>query len=157
MSILKKKIDAIDSKIIFLLQRDGRMPNNKIAKHVGIAESTVRSRLDKLTKNGLIRIVAVSDPFELGFDIAGNIKINVDIKKVDNVIRELKNMKEIWYAVLTTGGTDIDADFIVESRDELRTLILEKINKIDGVNKTETSMIMDFIKREYTWGTSVKK
>ena len=49
--------------------------------------------------------------------------------------------------------SDIDADFIVESRAELRTLLMDKINKIDGVNNTETSMIMDFIKRDFTWGT----
>ena len=150
---MKKKIDNIDGKIIALLQMDGRMPNKRIAEKVGIAESTVRSRLDKLIKNRLIRIVAVSEPFDLGFEIAGNIKINIDIKKVDNVLKKLKDMKEIWYAVMTTGRIDIDADFIVESREELRTLILDKINKIDGVNTTETAMIVEFIKKEYTWGT----
>jgi Lrp/AsnC family transcriptional regulator for asnA, asnC and gidA len=149
----KKKIDKIDREIIAILQKDGRIPNKKIAEIVGIAESTVRARLDKLIDNKLIQIVAVGNPFDLGFEIAGNIKIRVDIKKVDNVLKKLNCMKEIWYAVLTTGGTDIDADFIVESRAELRTLLMDKINKIDGVNNTETSMIMDFIKRDFTWGT----
>ena len=150
---MKYFIDEIDGKIISLLQKDARISNTKIAENVGIAESTVRSRLDRLLKNKIIRLVAVSDPFVLGFEYAGNLKIHVDYRKVDSVIQKLKEMDEIWYAVLTTGNADIDADFIVKSRSEVRDLIYGKINKIDGVLRIDASMIIEFIKRKYTWGT----
>ena len=151
----KLNIDALDSEMILLLQKDGRMSNIAIAKELGIAESTVRTRLKRLIDNKLVQIVAVSNPFDLGFQVAGNFKISIDLKKKDAIMKELVGIKELWYVVLTTGGTDVDADFIVSSFEDLESLIFEKINKIDGINKIETSLIMQYGKHKFDWGTAL--
>ena len=67
----KKDIDSIDSKMINFLQKDGRLSNTDMAKNLGISEATVRSRLKRLIDEEFIQIVAVSNPFKLGFEIAG--------------------------------------------------------------------------------------
>ena len=149
-----KKIDQVDCGIIKLLQKDGRLSNTTIGKRLGISEATVRTRLNRLIKEEFIQIVAVSNPIKLGFQIVGNIRMHVDIKKTENVIKELKKLEPIWFIVQTTGGTDIYAEFIVKSLDELNSLAFEKINKIDGITRTDTSLIMKFIKRHYDWGTA---
>ncbi len=149
-----EKIDKIDCKIINLLQKNGRLPNTTIAKKLGISESTVRTRLNRLIKEEFIQIVAVSNPIKLGFQIVGNIRMHVDIKKTENVVRELSKLDQIWFIVQTTGGTDIYAEFIVKSLDELNSLGFDKINKIDGIIRTDTSLILKFIKRKYDWGTA---
>ncbi|MFH1951851.1 MAG: Lrp/AsnC family transcriptional regulator [Pseudomonadota bacterium] len=149
-----ENIDKIDCKIINLLQKDGRLPNTTISKKLGISESTVRTRLNRLIKEEFIQIVAVSNPIKLGFQIVGNIRMHVDIKKTENVIRELSKLDSIWFIVQTTGGTDIYSEFIVKSLDELNSLAFDKINKIDGIIRTDTSLILKFIKRRYDWGTA---
>ena len=68
----KKDIDAIDGKMINLLQKDGRLSNIEIAKEPAISEATVRTRLKRLLGEEYIQIVAVSDPFKLGFEMAGD-------------------------------------------------------------------------------------
>lgn len=151
----KLKLDSLDSKMIQLLQKDGRMSNTAIAKELKIAESTVRTRLKRLIDNEVIQIVAISNPFDLGFQVAGNFKINIDIRKKDSIMQELVAIKELWYVVLTTGGTDVDADFIVPSFEDLEPLIFEKINKIDGIRSIQTSMIMEYGKHKFDWGTAV--
>jgi len=70
-----KKLDRLDCELIGLLQTDGRMPNNAIAQKLGISEYTVRRRMKRLIDGGVIRIVAVANPIDLGFEIAGNLKI----------------------------------------------------------------------------------
>ncbi len=149
------KIDAVDSEMILMLQKDGRISNIAIAKKLGIAESTVRTRLKRLIDNKIVQIVAVSSPFDLGFQVAGNFKINIDLKKKDTVMKELVAIKELWYVVLTTGGTDVDADFIVPSFEDLEDLIFEKINKIDGIKQIQTSLIMQYGKHAFDWGTAI--
>lgn len=149
----KIKIDAVDSEMILLLQKDGRISNTAIAKKIGIAESTVRTRLNRLIDTKVIKIVAVSNPFDLGFQVAGNFKITIDIQKKDAVMKELAAIKELKYVVLTTGGTDVDADFILSSFEDLEPLIFEKINKIDGIKQIETSLILQWGKNEFDWGT----
>ena len=149
----KIKIDAVDSEMILLLQKDGRISNTDIAKKIGMAESTVRTRLNRLIDNQVIKIVAVSNPFDLGFQVAGNFKITIDIQKKDAVMKKLAAIKELKYVVLTTGGTDVDADFILSSFEDLEPLIFDEINKIDGIKQIETSLILQWGKNEFDWGT----
>ena len=151
----KKALDSVDCQMIELLQKDGRISNTEIAKRIGISEATVRTRLNRLIEEEFIQIVAVSNPIMLGFDIVGNIRIHVDIKKMDKIIKELKKLKPLWFIVQTTGGTGIDTEFVAKSLDELNELIFEKINKIDGIIKTETSLFLKYIKRQYDWGTAL--
>lgn len=151
----KKKIDAIDCRMIELLQRDGRISNTEIAKQIGISEGTVRTRLSRLIKEEYIQIVAVSNPMKLGFNIVGAIRIHVDTVKMNHVIGELKRIKELWFLVHTTDGTCIDSEFIVKSLDDLNVLLLEKINQIEGIIRLETSIFMKYIRRRYDWGTAL--
>ncbi|CAB1063707.1 hypothetical protein D1BOALGB6SA_8491 [Olavius sp. associated proteobacterium Delta 1] len=151
----KRPLDQLDCQMIELLQKDGRISNTDIAKKIGMSEATVRTRLNRLIQEEFIQIVAVSNPIKLGFKIVGNIRIHVEIKKMDRIIKELKNLKPLWFVVQTTGGTGIDTEFVAKSLDELNELIFEKINKIDGVLKTETSLFLNYIKRQYDWGTAL--
>lgn len=151
----KKTIDAVDCRMIQLLQKDGRISNTEIAKQIGISEATVRTRLNRLIKEELIQIVAVSNPLKLGFKIVGHIRIHVDIRKMDAIVAQLKRLKPLWFIVQTTGGTGIDTEFVVKDLDELNHLIFERINRIDGVQRTETEMFLNYIKRQYDWGTAL--
>jgi Lrp/AsnC family transcriptional regulator for asnA, asnC and gidA len=149
-----KKLDRLDCRLIRLLQTDGRMPNNAIAHELEISEFTVRRRLKRLLDEGTIRIVAVADPINLGFEIAGNLKIRIDLKKADRVLEQLKEIDALIWVALTTGGTDVDADFIVRSLKEFQELIFKRISKIDGILSTETSLMVDLVKDTYDWGTA---
>ena len=149
-----KKLDRVDCALIRLLQKDGRMPNNAIAQELGISEFTVRRRLKRLLDSGTIKIVAVANPMNLGFEIAGNLKIRIDLKKADDVLEKLKKLDALIWVALTTGGTDIDVDFVVRSLKEFQELVFKKISKIDGVLSTEASLMVDLVKDEHDWGTA---
>ena len=153
---MRVKIDKTDCRIIELLQKDGRMPNTLIAKNLGISEATIRSRLNRLIKEEYIQIVAVSNPLKLGFDIVGILKITVDVKKIENVSEELSKIDQIWYVVHATGSSDIYAEFNAKTIDELNDFIANKVHKIDGLLKTETSLILKYVKRRYDWKTAVE-
>ena len=151
-----KKIDKTDCDIIRILQKDGRLSNTTIAKKLGVSEATVRARLSRLINEEYIQIVAVGNPIKLGFDIVGMIRFEIDLSKVDSIIRELKKLKPIWFIVQTTGNIDIYAEFNIKSLYELNVLINKKINKIDGIIRTETSLILGYAKRQYDWGTALE-
>lgn len=152
----KKNLDAVDCRMIEILQKDGRASNTEIAKAIGISEATVRTRLNRLIDEGVVQIVAVSNPLKLGFEIVGNLRIHVDIKKMERILEELKKIRALWYIVQTTGGTGIDGEFVLKDLEELNDLIFEKINKIDGVLRTETNLFLNFVKRQYDWGTALE-
>ena len=80
--------------------------------------------------------------------------MRIDIKHGAEIIEELKKIKRLHYLVQTTGATDITADFIVRSREELHSLLFEQIGQIDGIKSTETSLMIQYVKDQYDWGTA---
>jgi Lrp/AsnC family transcriptional regulator for asnA, asnC and gidA len=149
-----KKIDGLDRRLIQILQKDGRMPSKAIAAELGTSEFTVRRRLRRLLEDGTIRIVAVANPIDLGFEIAGNLKIKIDLKKTEEVLEKLKKIDALIWVALTTGGTDIDVDFIARSLREFKEIIFKQISRIDGVLSMETSLMVELIKDKHDWGTA---
>ena len=147
-------LDKTDRGMINLLQKDGRMPIVSLAKKLNISETTARSRLKHLIDSKIINIVAVSNPIELGFEIIGSLKLSVDLKKKDQIMEELKKIDAVNYIALTTGGTDIEVEFVARSLVEFKTLIFEKISQIDGVKSAETSLIVEIVKDTWDYGTA---
>ena len=144
-------LDKVDLQIIRILQRDGRTPNTDIARDLGVSESTVRNRISRLIDKKVIQIVAVADPFKLGLDVAAIIKIHSDVKKVETVAAELSKINEIWYVALATGRSTFDVEVYVKNIHQLHQLLEKQIWPIDGIEQTETSVVMSYIKREYCW------
>lgn len=144
-------LDKVDLQIIRILQRDGRTPNTDIAKDLGVSESTVRNRISRLIEKKVMQIVAVADPFKLGLDVAAIIKIHSDVKKVETVASELSKIDEIWYVALATGRSTFDVEVYVKNIHQLHQLLEKRIWPIDGIEQTETSVVMSYIKREYCW------
>jgi Lrp/AsnC family transcriptional regulator for asnA, asnC and gidA len=153
----RKKLDELDCRLIQLLQKDGRMPSKAIAGELGTSEFTVRRRLRRLLEGGTIRIVAVANPIDLGFEIAGNLKIKIDLKKTESVLNALKKIDSLIWVALTTGGSDIDADFIARSFVEFKEIIFGQISRIEGVLSIETSLMVELVKDKHDWGTAAKK
>ncbi len=150
----KRDIDGIDSRIIGLLQKNGRLSNIEIAKKLKISEATVRARIKRLIDEEYVQIVAVSNPFKLGFEMTGDLYIHAEMKKLGSVVAELKKMKELWYITMMTGEATINAEFIVKNRDGFNDLVYGRISKIDGVVRIGTSLNMQYIKRRYDYGTA---
>ena len=149
----EKQIDDLDAGIISRLQIDGRTSNTELAKTLKVSEATIRARLKRLTDDNTIQIVAVSNPFKLGFEVTGDLNIRVNMKKMDNVITALEGFKELWYIVVTTGDCNINAEFVVKNLTELHDLVYNKLSLIDGIEQIDTSIIMKYIKRRYDFGT----
>lgn len=152
----KRNIDELDANIIAILQKDGRTSNTDIAKLLDVSEATIRGRVKRLTEDEIIQIVAVSNPLKLGFEITGDLYITVDMKKMDNVIAELRNFRELWYIVTTTGRFNLNAEFVVSDLEALNDLVYNRLSHIDGIEQIETSVIMKYIKRRYDFGTPLE-
>ena len=153
MTSANTPLDAVDRGMIRLLQKDGRMPIVQLAKEMKISETTARTRLKRLIQEEIINVVAVSNPIKLGFEIIGNLKLNIDLKKKDAILERLKGIDQLNYIALTTGGADLDVEFIARSLDEFKALIFDHICKIDGVNSSEASLIVEIVKNTWDYGT----
>jgi Lrp/AsnC family transcriptional regulator, regulator for asnA, asnC and gidA len=144
-------LDDKAKRIIELLQADGRMSYSAIAKDVGLSEAAVRHRVQKLIEGGVVQIVAVTDPMQMGFARQAMIGIKVT-GNVQDVAAELGEMDELDYIVITTGRFDILAEMVAESDDDLLDIVSRQIGAIGGVVTTETFVYLRLVKQTYAWG-----
>jgi Lrp/AsnC family transcriptional regulator for asnA, asnC and gidA len=144
-------LDDTAKRIIELLQGDGRLSYSAIAKDVGLSEAAVRHRVQKLIEAGVIQIVAVTDPLQMGFARQAMIGIKIT-GDVQEVAAKLGAMDELDYIVITTGRFDILAELVATSDEELLDIISKRVSTIEGVVTTETFVYMRLVKQTYAWG-----
>ncbi len=143
-------MDELDTKIIAMLQEDGRSSNAGIARRVGVSEGTVRRRLKRLVDDEYIRVVALLDPGKMGYASEALIGVQVDPDKTDQVSADLAELDEINWVSITTGSFDIFAWATLESSQELGIFLRSKVGTIPGVRRTETFVNLMVKKRWYS-------
>ena len=145
-------IDAVSKAIIEQLQEDGRRPYAAIGKAVGLSEAAVRQRVQKLLDQGVMQIVAVTDPLTLGFRRQAMVGIKVD-GDIDPVSEALAALDEVEYVVITAGSFDLLVEIVCEDDDHLLEMINKRIRALPGVRSTESFVYLKLRKQTYTWGT----
>jgi Lrp/AsnC family transcriptional regulator for asnA, asnC and gidA len=144
-------LDGVSKEIIAQLQQDGRRSYSSIGKAVGLSEAAVRQRVQRLIESGVMQIVAVTDPLELGFARQSMIGIKVRGSLLEAADR-LAALEEVDYVVVTSGPFDILIEAVCESDDHLLELLSDRIRAIPGVESTETFMYLKLVKQTYSWG-----
>jgi Lrp/AsnC family transcriptional regulator, regulator for asnA, asnC and gidA len=144
-------VDDTSRAIIEQLQEDGRRPYASIGKAVGLSEAAVRQRVQKLVDSGVMQIVAVTDPMQIGFARQAMIAISVS-GDVEAVAEHLSTIDEVDYIIITAGSFDVIAEVVVEDDEHLLSLVNRRIRAIDGVVRTETFLYLKLVKQTYNWG-----
>jgi Lrp/AsnC family transcriptional regulator for asnA, asnC and gidA len=145
-------LDAPNRAIIEALQRDGRQPYGAIAESVGLSEAAVRRRVQRLREAGVMQIVAVTDPLQLGFTRQAMVGISVE-GDVRRVADQLSELPEVDYVVMCAGSFDLLAEVVCEDDERLLALLNDAVRSIPGVRATETFLYLKLAKQTYTWGT----
>ncbi len=146
------QLDDVSKAIIEQLQEDGRRSYAEIGKAVGLSEAAVRQRVQKLTETGVMQVVAVTDPMQLGFfrQAMIGLRCSGDTRAIAD---KLAAIDSVDYVVLTAGSFDIMAEVVCESDEDLINLLNEQIRKLEGVVSTETFVYLKLHKQLYNWGT----
>ncbi|WP_037363994.1 Lrp/AsnC family transcriptional regulator [Amycolatopsis orientalis] len=145
-------VDDISKQIIAQLQEDGRRPYATIGKAVGLSEAAVRQRVQRLSDSGVIQIVAVSDPLQVGLFRQAMVAITVD-GPLDPIADALAEMDEIDYVVLCAGRFDVLCEVLCADDEALLDVISNRIRTLPGVRTAETLVYLKLRKQSYQWGT----
>src|SRR5690242_21890856 len=115
-------LDDVSKAIIEQLQQDGRRSYAAIGKVVGLSEAAVRQRVQRLVESGVMQVVAVTDPLQLGFarQAMVGLKVTGPLEPVADAVAEIA---EVDYVVVTAGSYDLLVEVVAESDEHLLELI----------------------------------
>jgi Lrp/AsnC family transcriptional regulator, regulator for asnA, asnC and gidA len=145
-------LDDVSKRIIEQLQEDGRRPYGAIGKAVGLSEAAVRQRVQRLTQSGLMQIVAVTDPMQVGLFRQAMIAIKAD-GPLEPIAEALGDMDEIDYVIICAGRYDLLCEAVCEDDSHLLDLLSNRIRGVPGIKDVETLIYLKLHKQSYQWGT----
>jgi Lrp/AsnC family transcriptional regulator for asnA, asnC and gidA len=144
---IKLKLDDLDYKIIDMLARGGRIPNNEIASQLSISEGTVRNRIKKLTDANFLKVKGLTNP-DFG-STKQLIIILITLERTKNWkarAEEISRLPNVKSVSMTTGRFDVICEVFIEPHD-LITFLTEELGSVNDISSTESLVtILNFNK-----------
>jgi DNA-binding Lrp family transcriptional regulator len=144
---MKQALDRIDRAILALLQKNARLSNKELAARVGLAPSSCLARVQKLTKDGVLRgFHAFVAPDALGIGLQALIAVKLkqhSREKVRAVLRHLVALPEVVALYHVTGAVDFQVHVAVRGTDHLRDLALDAFTVRSEVESIQTSLLFE--------------
>ena len=138
--------DEFDLKIIALLQQDGRMSTQDIARTLDATSSTIRKRIRRLEDTGAMRVVAVTDFAAAGYDVLLAIGVEVESRNAEDVGHDLAALPDVFSVNLTTGSHDIEILVGARSFEELATFLHDEVASIEGIGRLSPGLTVEVYK-----------
>ena len=133
------KVDDLDLKLLSELKQDGSISIPLLAKKLNINASVLYSRIKRLIKKKMITKFTIDiDETQLGFGVKAYVGINRDPKLKTEIHENLLKISEIDRIIEVTGRFDLMVGALSEDLEQLHTIVVDKIGKIDGILNTET-------------------
>lgn len=144
-------LDPLDEAIVHELQQDGRRSYREIARKLGVPEGTVRFRARRMMSDGVLRVVAIPDPFRLGYRVLAFVLLNVEPGRQRHVIDALVRLAEVTYVSSLAGRADVYMQVVCRDHDHLFELLSDRIPSIGGVTAAETFTELRMHKVSYVY------
>ncbi|MFX1382500.1 MAG: Lrp/AsnC family transcriptional regulator [Promethearchaeota archaeon] len=136
----------MDLKILELLKENSRRSYQQIANKIGKTEATVRRRIKKLEKNGVIKKYTTEFSINSKSSIHILVKIEPNLKDIKRILHELDLMEEITDIWRLSGDAGLFLKVKIPSMTQFNPIIEEKIALIKGIKIIEACLILDVIK-----------
>lgn len=150
-------LDDTDLRILQQLEDNGRKPNVEIGRILGIAESTVRKRIDRMQQAGVFRTVIVPDFSVLGLDGHMLIGLHVELGKAPEISERLRQLEEVRFVAMTTGAFDIIMEIFLPAVTDFLWFIQDELALIPGIKGIETSTVLHQPKSAYNWTEMLRR
>ncbi|MEM1942980.1 MAG: Lrp/AsnC family transcriptional regulator [Candidatus Caldarchaeum sp.] len=145
---MAEEVDELDKKILSILYEDGRASFADIGRKLGVSENTVRFRFNRLVRSGVIRrITALVDHSKLGLKNSAALMIKIEPSELDNVLEELKAMREVYNIYQLSGDYDAIAVVVGYDLNHVREVV-DRIKKLKGVSAVNTFVTLRVVKAE---------
>lgn len=143
-------LDPTSRAIIDQLRQDGRRPYATIGRAVGLSEAAVRQRVQRLVESGIVQIVALTDPVQVGLRRQAMIGIKAD-GDLQALADALVAVPEVDQVVITAGGFDLLVEVVCADDEHLLEVLNQQLRTLPGVRTTETFVYLRRQAQAHSW------
>ncbi|WP_299253673.1 Lrp/AsnC ligand binding domain-containing protein [uncultured Cytophaga sp.] len=142
---IHSEIDSVDLNILSQLVLDASIPYTEIAKNIGVSGGTIHVRMKKMMDLGIVKGSHLDINYtRLGYDITAFLGIYLDKSEFyDKAVDDLRKIPEVVNVHYTTGNFSMFVKIICRDTQHLREVLHDKIQKVYGIQRTETSISLE--------------
>jgi DNA-binding Lrp family transcriptional regulator len=151
----RSPLDEIDRAILEALSEDARIPNNRLAERVGIAQSTCLARVRALRRSGVLRgfhaevdLAALGRPLQAMIAVRLTVHHREEIEGFTRVVRELPGVLSVFHVA---GVNDYLVWVAASDAQELREFVVDHLATHPSVAHAETSLIYEHRRGPGPW------
>jgi DNA-binding Lrp family transcriptional regulator len=141
--------DEADLQIVDAMREDGRLTFQSVADGLGMNESSVRRRFERLRQSGCIDILSLVPAPALGMGAETLLTVTVEPGQMDEVARELASYPSVRYLAATLDQNSLFCEVITPSPKDLYSFITKKLSTLEGVRGWTAAMELLFLKRGF--------
>lgn len=138
-------LDSLDRKILSLITENARIPYLEVARECNVSGAAIHQRIQRLIRLGvIIGSEFVLNPKKVGFHTCAYIGVFLETAKLyPEVVKKLREIPEITQCHYTTGNYSIFIKVYTRSNEDLRNVLVEKLQSIPGIARTETFISLE--------------
>ncbi|HEX9044257.1 MAG TPA: Lrp/AsnC family transcriptional regulator [Candidatus Limnocylindrales bacterium] len=145
-------LDDLDRRIIAELQEDGRRSYREIAKRLGVAPGTVRTRVQQLIADRTVEVVAVPKYFQMGFQFYALVALRLAPGCADEVATILEAREEVSWVGLAISGYDVFVEVVLRDAQEFGRYRQDVLAALPGFQSADVFVYWDIRKLHYRVG-----
>jgi Lrp/AsnC family transcriptional regulator for asnA, asnC and gidA len=114
---------------------------------MGVSDGTIRFRMNKMLKSGLLKITASINPFTFRDGILAVIGMQLEKRTHAQTMSNISKIKGVLSVSNVTGTYDLLVEAFFESRRELQHFLVADLSQVGGINKTDTFIVLDSLNK----------
>lgn len=146
------KLDSTDRQIIELLQDNGRITNNDLARRIGLTTTPTLERVKRLEREGVIKGYTAwidRESVDKGLTVFCSIKLSVhQLGEMKEFSKHIGDLPEILACYNTTGEYDYLLHIVVKDTKEYEQFLRKKLTQVPGVERIYTSIVLSVLKEQ---------
>jgi Lrp/AsnC family transcriptional regulator, leucine-responsive regulatory protein len=148
-------MDAIDKRILMVLQSDAKANIKMIAEKSGLSVSPTFARIKKLEQLGYIKkYVALLDEVKIGKSIQVFCQVTLSIHSkeiIDNFKKQIAKLNDVMGCYHVSGNYDFLLKIAVKDMNEYQQFAVEKLSVIEGISNVQSTFVLEEIKNEVVY------
>ena len=142
-------LDEVDRYIIEAMRQDGRVAFAQIAQQLNVSPGMIRVRYNRLAEQGILKVVAITNPLRMGYSTMAMIGIRTDGERMLEVAEKVSAFDEVIYLIVVSGRYDIMAEIVCRDHADFLRFLTEKLYKVEGVRESESFLHLKIQKEVY--------
>lgn len=145
-------LDDVDLNIMDLLRENPRTTKKSIAQSIGLSETTVGIRIDRLSRSNIMRVVAQREMLSQGFRLIYLVNVFSQHRSIDDIAADIAAIGDTLTVSIMLGTPEIVVTVFGKTPESIYDSILNRIIKVPGVHRFEAQILSDIIKIRSDFG-----